>query len=301
MRRPGAPYAALLALAAVWGRSGVASGQQPPPWLPPPPLEPTPPPAPPPPRRPSRALMPPMLTRPLSLPTGMVLLQWGTGYATSSIGRSFSDRSSLGTSMDLSAGLGRGFQIEAGTGLRIGDLVAGDRYGRVWRDEVFQTGNRFVGNPWVKLRWSFRDGEARAFRAGVEALVMAPLASGTAWSVGLGVPLQLALPQASLRIEGGVFMQFVLSDGSSTRNVFYVPVRVLFSPVWWFGLGLVTGVQVGNVFADDATEPRVQAGLTARFQAGHYIELAAQWMLPTASPFGTDAMGFGLSITHRVH
>ncbi len=243
--------------------------------------------------------MPSMLTRPLSLPSGMVMLQWGLAYGTSVVGRTFSDDASIGISLDLSAGLGRGFQIEAGTGVRFGGLIAADRYGRVWRDEVFQTGNRFIGNPWVKLRWSFLDGAERLFCAGAELLLQAPLAEATAWSVGAGVPVQVVLPGARLRVESGLHAQFVLSDGATLRDVLYVPLRVLFSPFDELSVGVVTGVQVGNVFRDDTTEPRVQFGVVLRYRVGQTAELGAQWMLPAASPFGTDAMGFGLSLTHR--
>ncbi len=242
-----------------------------------------------------------MLTRPLSLPSGMVLLQWGVAYGTSSIGRTFSDRGGLGLSMDVSAGLGRHFQIEAGTGVRLGDgaQLSADRYGRVWRDEVFQTGNRFIGNPWVKLRWSFLDGAERVFRAGVELMLQAPLAQNTAWSMALGLPVQVVLPGARLRVESGLFLQSVLSEGSTLREVLNIPLRLLWSPFDELGVGLVTGVQVGNVFRDEVVGPNVQFGLTLRYRAGQNVELGAQWLLPAASPHGSDAMGFGFSVTHR--
>lgn len=302
MRRRRAPYAGLLALGGMSLLPLPASAQNAAPWMPPPPLEGPPPPPgaaqPEPPRRSSFA-MPSMLTRPLSTPYGMVLLQWGVAYGTSSIGRTFSDRSGFGLSMDVSAGLGRGFQLDAGTGVRLGDQVATDRYGRVWRDEVFQTGNRFVGNPWVKLRWAFLDGEQRVFRAGVELLLQAPLAERTAWSVGVGVPLAVALPAARLRLESGVFAQFVLSDGSTLREVLNVPLRLLWSPFDELGVGLVTGVQLGNVFREEVLGPNVQFGAVLRYRVGRSVELGAQWVLPVASPHGTDAMGFGFSVTHR--
>lgn len=305
MRRRRAPYAGLIALGCLSLAPLSASAQDRAPWMPPPPLEPaaTPPPPggfwPEPPRPRSRFAMPSMLTRPLSTPYGMVLLQWGVAYGTSSIARTFSDRSGFGLSMDMSAGLGRGFQLDAGTGVRFGDLIAADRYGRVFRDEVFQTGNRFIGNPWVKLRWSFLDGEQRVFRAGVELLVQAPLAERTAWSIAVGVPVAVALPVARLRLEGGVFAQFILSEGSTLREVLNVPLRLLWSPFDELGVGVVTGFQVGNAFREDATAPNVQFGLVFRYRVGQSVELGAQWVLPVASPHGTDAMGFGFSVTHR--
>ncbi len=277
------------------------------PWLPPPALEqpvaPLPPPGvpravvPPPPRSP----LPPLLTRPLSLPAGMITLQWGAGFAYSSLGGVGFVRTNggLGLSFDLSAGLGKHLQLDFGTGLRFSTLLAADRYGRVFRDDVFQTGNRFVGNPWVKLRYAFLDDGSRPLGVGVEALLQAPLAEASAWSVGLGVPVQIALPSARLRVESGVFMQFVLSEGSAIHNVLNIPVRVLLGVSEGFGVGVVTGVQLGNALRSDATDPRVQLGLVLRGRVTASVEISGQAMLPAASPSGLDAYGLGLAVTHR--
>lgn len=287
----------------------LASAQDRSPWLPPPALEQPvatlPPPgvpravAPPPPRSP----LPPLLTRPLSLPAGMITLQWGAGFAYSTLASSGFSRTNggLGLSFDLSAGLGKHLQLDFGTGLRFATLLAADRYGRVFRNEVFQTGNRFVGNPWLKLRYAFLDDGARPFGVGVEVLLQAPVAQASAWSVGLGVPLQISLPpSARLRVESGVFMQFVLSEGSSLRNVLNIPLRVLFGISEGFAVGIVTGVQLGNALRSDVTDPRVQLGLVLRGRVTASVEISGQAMLPAASPSGLDAYGLGLSVTHRV-
>jgi len=298
--------AALLSLG-LCAAPSLSSAQDRSPWLPPPALEQPvatlPPPgvpravAPPAPRSP----LPPLLTRPLSLPAGMVTLQWGAGFAYSTLPDSGFSRTNggLGISFDLSAGLGKHLQLDFGTGLRFATLLAADRYGRVFRDEVFQTGNRFVGNPWVKLRYSFLDDGSRAFSVGVEALLQAPVAEASAWSVGLGVPLQISLPSASLRVESGVFMQFVLSEGSSIRNVLNVPVRVLFGVSEGFAVGVVTGMQLGNALRSDVTDPRAQLGLVLRGRVTASVEISGQAMLPAVSPSGLDAYGLGLSVTHR--
>lgn len=278
------------------------------PWLPPPALEqpvaPLPPPgvARPEAQPPPRAPLPPLLTRPLSLPAGVVTLQWGAGFAYSTLGSLGFSRSNggLGLSFDLSAGLGKHLQLDFGTGLRFSTLLAADRYGRVFRDDVFQTGNRFIGNPWLKLRYSFLDDGSQPFSVGVEALLQAPIAEASAWSVGVGVPLQLALPSARLRIEGGVFMQFVLSEGATIRNVLNVPVRLLLGVSQGFAVGIVSGVQLGNAFRSDATEPNVQLGLVLRGRVSASVEISGQAMLPAVSPAGLDAYGFGLALTHRV-
>jgi hypothetical protein len=285
----------------------LSSAQDRSPWLPPPALEQPvaalPPPGVPRPVAlpPPRAPLPPLLTRPLSLPAGMITLQWGAGFAYSSLGSAGFSRTNggLGLSFDLSAGLGKHLQLDFGTGLRFSTLLAADRYGRVFRDDVFQTGNRFVGNPWLKLRYSFLDDGSRPLSVGVEALLQAPVAEASAWSVGLGVPLQVALPSARLRVESGVFMQFVLSEGSTTRNVLNIPVRVLLGVSEGFAVGVVTGVQLGNALRSDATDPRVQLGLVLRGRVTASVEISGQAMLPSASPSGLDAYGLGLAVTHR--
>jgi hypothetical protein len=290
--------AALLAGAALPATAGAQDRS---PWLPPPGLAPQPawqrveP-------RPPRSPLPPLLTRTLSLPAGMMTLQWGAGYAYSALPGTGFGRSDigLGVSFDLSAGLGKHLQLDFGTGLRLGSLVAADRYGRVFRDEVFQTGNRFVGNPWVKLRYAFLDGPDRAVGVGVEALLQAPLAEASAWSIGFGVPVQFVLRGARLRVEGGLYFQAMLSNGSSTRNVLSVPVRVLFTFTERFAVGLVTGMQMGNAFLDNASEAHVQLGLALRGRVGDSVELSGQWLLPAASPAGLDAYGLGFAVTHRV-
>jgi hypothetical protein len=170
----------------------------------------------------------------------------------------------------------------------------------VFRDDVFQTGNRFVGNPWVKLRYAFVEGDTQTVGVGVEALLQVPVAEASAVSVGVGVPLQITLPAAHLRIEAGAFMQFVLSDGATIRNVLNVPVRVLIAGSDGFAVGLVTGVQVGNVFRADATDPNVQFGLVLRGRVSASVELSGQWLLPAVSPAGLDAYGLGVAVTHRV-
>lgn len=295
-----------LVLAVACVLPAAASAQERSPWLPPPPLEqpvaPLPPPGVPRPvvlPAPVRPL-PPLLTRPLSLPAGMIVLQWGLAFAHSDLVRFGGDDGGMGLSFDLTAGLGRHLQLDVGTGLRLASLLAADRYGRVFRDEVFQTGNRGVGNPWVKLRYAFLDDAAQPFGAGVEALVQAPVAEATAWSIGVGVPLQLALPSARLRVEGGAFLQLVLSAGATLRNVLNVPLRVLLGVTPGFAVGVVTGVQVGNAFRGDASDPRVQFGLVLRGRLGASVELSGQWLLPAASSQGLDAYGLGLALTHRV-
>ncbi|MDB4930091.1 MAG: hypothetical protein JWM10_2575 [Myxococcaceae bacterium] len=308
MRRP----AALLAALSLGALPSAAAAQDRSPWLPPPALEQPVRPLPPPgvarepeawqvtPPRPS---LPPFMQRPVALPAGMVTLNWGAGFAFSSIPSTSSftrNNTGLGLAFDLSAGLGKHLQLDFGTGLRFSTLLAADRYGRVLRDDVFQTGNRFVGNPWVKLRYAILDGATGAFGVGVEALVQLPFAEASAWSVGAGVPLQWSLPAWRLRFETGVFMQFVLSDGSTIRNVLNVPLRVLVAAGDTFAVGLITGVQVGNAFRDDATEPNVQFGIALRARINATVELSGQWLMPAVSPVGLDAYGLGFAVTHRV-
>ena len=295
-----------LALGVACTLPAAASAQERSPWLPPPPLEQPsrslPPPGVPVAAPPARAPLPSLLSRPLSLPAGMVTLQWGAGFAYSAVASSGFRNSNggLGLSFDLSAGLGKHLQLDFGTGLRFGTLLAADRYGRMFRDDVFQTGNRFIGNPWLKLRYSFLDDGTQPFSVGVEALLQAPIAEASAWSVGLGVPFQVALPAARLRIESGVFMQFVLSEGSTTRNVLNVPLRVLVGISEGFAVGVVTGVQMGNALRADASDPNVQLGLVLRGRVSASVELSGQWLLPAASPAGLDAYGLGFAVTHRV-
>ncbi len=303
MRTSLAPISAAALAAALSGFAPAAHAQ----WAPPPPLAPSEVPEPvrvyaPLEVRPAPAPshpLPDLLTRPTSLPGGLVTLQWGVGVATSSLGTSFGSNTGGALSFDLNAGLGRHFELDAGASLRFNGLLAADRMGRVGRDDVFQTGNRSIGNPWVSLRWSFADGDDRAFNMGVEALWQVPIAQATTWSVGVGLPIRFVLPRAKLRIETGVTAQFVLSDAADIRDVLAVPVRIYWVPASIFALGVVTGVQFPNVFNGVAADPHMPFGIIARWRALPALEIGVQWTLPTAMPYGTDAQGFGISLTHR--
>ncbi len=256
--------------------------------------------------QPSPRSLPEYTRRPLTLPAGQVVGRVGFGLAQSSAppgSGGTTEALGAGVAFELNVGVWRSLEASAGVGLRPnpdGELLAADRYGRVDREEVYQVGNRLVGNPWTRWRWGLFEPSERPVRVALEALVVFPIASQTSWSVGAGVPVHVVVPAARLRVETGVFVQLVVSDTAAVRNVLNVPVRVMVQVIPRLALGVVTGVFAGNVGRDDATDARVPLGAQAAVRVASGTDLLLQWVYPTMAPFGTDAVGLGVTVAGRM-
>lgn len=288
MRHPNTLARAALALLAVSAASGLAQAQTPSGM---PSAEPT------------VAPVPNRVDRPLILPTGAWEAHLGAGVASSSIATS-GGRSTVGAGVHLEAvaGLGRRFEIDAGTGLRFGtdgETLGADRYARVSREDVYQTGNRLIANPYLRARFGIFDRPTSPLHLGVDAMVVFPVASQTDWSFALGVPLHVVLARR-VRIETGVFAQIVPAEGSSLRNVVNAPLRVNVAITDYFLAGITTGIAVGNVGTTDPSKAFVPFGVQIIWRAQARTDIVFQWLYPAAAPQGTNAVGFGLGLTaHR--
>ncbi len=250
--------------------------------------------------------LPEYTRRPLTLPAGQLIGRIGIGLAGSTAtGASISPTSAFGVGMhlDMQVGLGRSFELTGGTGLRIpdgGERLAPDRYARVDREEVFQVGTRILSNPYLRLRYGILEPSERVAHVGVELTTVLPIASQTVWSIGLGVPVLITLPAAHMRIETGLFWQFMLSSTAQVRHVMNIPVRVMFQLGASVALGAVTGLYAANVGASDVSDPRVPFGVQAAIRLSPSADVLFQWLYPTMSPYGTDAGGIGLTVAGRL-
>ena len=249
--------------------------------------------------------LPPYTQRPLTVPAGQLIGRASFGLAASEAPAAFGTTRLVGAGLHFEGqvGLVRSLELSGGFGLRIGSdsaTLAADRYGRVDRDEVYQVGNRLVGNPYLRLRWGVFEPSERPVHVGVEATVVTPLASNTVWSVMAGVPVLVVLPAAHLRVETGVFWQFMFSSSAQVRNVLNVPVRVMFQLGPRVALGLVSGVYAANVGAADVSEARVPLGAQAAFRATPNTDVLVQWLYPVMAPYGADAGGVGVTIAGRM-
>lgn len=244
--------------------------------------------------------------RPLTLAPGQLVGRIGIGLAGSTASSASASPTSafgVGIHLDMQLGLWRSLELTGGVGLRIpddGERLAADRYARVDREEVFQVGTRFVGNPYLRLRYGIMEPSERVAHVGVELTAVLPVASQTVWSIGLGVPVLITLPAARMRVETGLFWQFMLSSAAQVRHVVNIPVRVMFQLGGSVAAGVVTGLYAANVGASDVSDPRVPFGLQAAFRLSPSTDVLFQWLYPTMSPFGTDAGGIGLTVAGRL-
>ncbi len=237
--------------------------------------------------------------RPLLVQPGRILALYGLGVASSVLGGGTT--SGPGVHAAFQFGVMRGLDVELAGGLRLGEdggTLAADRYARVGREEVYQVGNRTLGNPTVRLRYGLVDGARSGFQLGVELRGVMPLAAQTVFSFGVGVPV--AVGWRALRVESGMFVQWVPSDSATIRNVLNVPWRVWMRVGERVSVGLVGEFTAGNVVSDDATGIRVGLGFAAALRLTEGLRLLGQLYVPTVHPFGTDAAGVGLSFVSTV-
>lgn len=240
-------------------------------------------------------------TRPLVLPAGHLGLLFGLGFARTALPNAIGGTAgALGFHIMATLGLGRGFEITAGGGLRLGDPLSPDRFARVGQDNVFQLGNGFFANPYLRARWAFTDDPTKIFHAGVELMGVAPIGQDSAWSVGVGLPMHFVFASTRLRIETGIFYQRMLSSRVQVSGVIYLPFRVIVHPEDRIFVGLSSGFAAGNPGGENQVSPRVLLGLFAGVRLSPRIDLMAQLALPAVQPYGTDAVGVGIALRTRV-
>lgn len=237
--------------------------------------------------------------RPLLVPARGIQALYGLGVASSTIGGG----NTLGPGMHVAFQFGvvRGLDLELSTGVRFGEdggTLAADRYARIGREALYQVGNRTIANPVLRVRYGLVDGPSSAFQLGVELRGVMPLVEQTTFSFGAGVPV--AFTWRALRVESGVFVQWVPSDTAQVRNVLNVPWRVWVRVVDGVSVGVLGEVSAANVTANDASGVRAGVGLAAMVRLRPTLRLLGQVYYPTAHPYGTDAAGVGLSFVSTV-
>jgi len=232
--------------------------------------------------------------RPLVLQPGRILALYGLGIASSTLGGSTT--SGPGLHLAFQFGVWRGLDVELATGFRLGEdgaTLAADRYARVGREEIYQVGNRTLGNPTLRLRYGILDRADAAFQLGVELRGVMPVAERTTFSFGVGVPV--AVGWRWLRVESGVYLQWIPSDAATIRNVLNVPWRVWAALGSRVSLGVLGDLTAGNVGLDGATGLRAGLGLGIAVRIREGLRLLGQVYVPTVHPNGGDAAGVGLS------
>jgi hypothetical protein len=244
--------------------------------------------------------VPAVVSRPLVHRAGGLSILAASSVAASRVGGG-SGIAGLGMHFAVTAGLGRGFEVDAGFGLRDpgdGSRLAADRYARIDREDVFQVGNRFLGNPYGRVRFALLDRPTLPVHLGLDALLVVPLAERTALSLGVGAPVHLVLG-GRVRVETGLFYQLVLSDTSSLREVLNLPLRVNVRLGEVVTLGLVTGLLAANPGRETAEPVRVPLGLQGLLRVQPRTDLVFQVLYPALAPLGTDALGFGVGLLAR--
>ncbi|MBI5515891.1 MAG: hypothetical protein HY909_19070 [Deltaproteobacteria bacterium] len=243
---------------------------------------------------------PAVVSRPMVQRAGGLAVLAASSVAASRVGGG-RGIAGVGLHLALTVGLGRGFEVDGGLGLRDpsdGARLAADRYARIDREDVYQVGNRTLGNPYLRARFALLDRPDVPVHVGLDALLVAPLAEQTALSLGVGAPVHLVLG-ARVRVESGLFLQVIPSDSSFLRNVVNVPLRVNVRLGAVVTLGLVTGLVAANVGRDTAEPVRIPLGLQGYLRVQPRTDVVFQVLYPALEPFGTDAMGFGVGILAR--
>ncbi len=255
------------------------------------------------PSAPSVPYLPPYISRPLLLPPGELAVHFGVGLAGSDI-TAGAGPGNLGLGLHAEAVLGllSHIEIDGGVGLRVpgdGALLAADRYARVGMDDVFQTGNSVLGNPYVRVRVGLIDRPSTPIHLAIEGLTVVPVANATSWAFGLGAPAHFTL-RTWLRIESGVFVLVLPRGTSELRNVVSVPVRINFAISDRVVAGLVTGLNAGNLARSDAYPVQIPFGVQGIFRIEPRTDLTFQWLFPTAAPQGVNAAGFGIGLIEQL-
>lgn len=239
------------------------------------------------------------VSRPLIVPAGGIQALYGLGVAASRLGGG--DTLGPGLHLAFQFGVVRGLDLELSTGVRVGDdggTLAADRYARIGRESLYQVGTGTLANPTLRVRYGIVDGASSAFQLGVELRGVMPLVAQTTFSYGVGLPV--AFGWRVLRVESGVFVQWVASDAARVRQVVNAPWRVWVRVAERVSVGLLGELTAANVGDGDASGVRAGVGLAAMVQMRPSLRLLGQVYYPTAHPFGTDAAGAGLSFVSSV-
>lgn len=248
------------------------------------------------------ALLPVVAARPLTVGAATIDVLAGAGLASRGAAGESRVDTGPGAHFEMAVGLTRRFEVDWGFGLRLpdgGDAVEADRYARVNREAVYLTGTGDLANPYVRARYAVLETTgALRVALGVDVLGVVPLATGTAWSVGAGLPVHVVW-RDTLRLETGAQFQIAISDALPETNVLTLPARVTAQVAPWLALGMVSGVVVGNVGRSNVDGPRVPLGIQGFFRVEGRIDVVAQWLYPEFHPRTTDVVGFGIGIVAR--
>lgn len=252
---------------------------------------------------PGATYLPPYISRPLLLSPGSLAVHFGVGLAGSDIAAG-SGPGNLGLGLHAEAVLGllSHVEVDGGVGLRVpgdGALLAADRYARVGMDDVFQTGNSVLGNPYVRVRVGLIDRSETPIHLAIEGLTVVPVANATSWAFGLGAPTHFTL-LSWLRLESGVFVLILPRGTSALRNVVSVPLRINVAISDRVVAGLVTGLNAGNVARSDGYPVQVPFGVQGIFRIEPRTDLTFQWLFPTAAPQGVNAAGLGIGLIEQL-
>ncbi len=245
----------------------------------------------------------PWVERPLSLKTLHAQIQAGVGFGQyPAIGGQ-----KFGTGSNLEAALGLPFfgELSVRTGLGFGDagrFSRADYYARLFDHETANAGNDAWANPEIRLRGTIVDLEV--FAIGLESRFVAPLATGTNFSVAPGVPIMIRVPKL-LRIDTGVFVPIAFND--QTEYTISIPAQLWIQVKDAF-FGPMTGIRFNRVATttidlagakstSTTTRTDIPAGIGGGYTIGGMLDLKAQiYMLRINDADWSKTIGGGIGV-----
>ncbi|MBL8601091.1 MAG: hypothetical protein JNK72_04120 [Myxococcales bacterium] len=231
------------------------------------------------------------LRRPLVLAPRAVTLQYGLGFAASTVG---TEDAGAGVGFNASVGLFRNFELEVGSAFRASALVP-DRFVRVGREEIYQVGTSIVSNPYFVARYAFL--RRRGVQVGGELRTLIPVAAQTVVSWGAGLPIHAQF--GAFRVESGLFYQAMQSDTAPVRDVLNVPLRLWVGAGDRWMFGLLVDFARANVFHALTSVTRVSLALAVRYQLRAEFAVLGQLVAPAVEPFGFDSRGVAVAFESR--
>ncbi len=245
----------------------------------------------------------PWVERPLSLKTMHAQIQAGVGFGqyTAIDGQKF------GTGSNLEAALGLPFlgELSVRTGLRFGDagkFANADYYARLFDHETANVGHDAWANPEIRLRGTIVDLEV--FAIGLESRFVAPLATGSNFSIAPGVPIMIRVPKLA-RIDTGVFVPIAFND--PTEYTISIPAQ-LWIQVKDFFFGPMTGIRFNRVTTtsvdlagvksnSSTTRTDIPAGIGGGYTLGGMLDIKAQlYMLRINGSDWSKTIGGGIGV-----
>jgi hypothetical protein len=229
----------------------------------------------------------------------------------------------VGAHLDAAFGITERIEIGAGVGFRFAEeqrllqFLAPDRYARVnheWLPTGLELarqpavlGEEYITNPYVRARVALLDHEPVFI--GIDAIATLPIAYGTCFTFDLGVPIHAVVAAHIMRIETGVYTEFVPCEvppfaGVATRLwSLIVPLRMLFNITPRFWLGIRSGFDdVG--YSLDSRNWAIQLGLEGGVRILPRLDLMFNVVAPefvhtdpmTNRNVWLDRIGFGFAI-----